>query len=128
MLCVDDDEDDRDLVCIAIKEIDPSFDVAHAENGLEAIEFLSKAKEAQNLPCLVILDINMPMMDGKQTLAAIKKDEKLKELPVVLFTTSNSPLDKMYCAQYNVELVTKPSTLFNIKDEVKRLLNHCSGT
>lgn len=127
VLCVDDDEDDRDLVCIAITQVDPSLNVLQAANGIQAIELLAQAKENQTLPCLVILDINMPLMDGKETLAAIKNDEELHLLPVVLFSTSNSPADKRYCAQYGVELVTKPSSLHSIRDEMKRLLSHCSG-
>jgi CheY-like chemotaxis protein len=128
VLCIDDDEDDREMVCFTINQIDPSFDVIHAENGLVALDLLQRAKETQKLPCLIILDLNMPKMDGKKTLEAIKKDRKLSELPVVLFTTSNSQLDKQYCANHGVELVTKPSSLIDIKHEVQRLLKHCDGT
>jgi DNA-binding response OmpR family regulator len=125
VLCVDDDADDRELVCFTINEIDPSFKVEHAENGLEAIEYLNNAKITDNLPCLLILDINMPKMDGKETLAKIKKDKHLEELPVVIFSTSDNPIDKIYCANYGVELVTKPSHLSGMRSEVKRLLRHC---
>ncbi len=125
VLCVDDDADDRELVCFTINEIDSSFKVEHAENGVEAIEYLNKAKITDNLPCLMILDINMPKMDGKETLATIKKDKQLNELPVVVFSTSDNPIDKMYCTSYGVELVTKPSHLSAIRNELKRLLQHC---
>jgi CheY-like chemotaxis protein len=125
VLCVDDDADDREIVCYTINEIDPSFSVVHAENGVEAIAYLAKAKVSDDLPCLVILDINMPKMDGKQTLAAMKKDEQLSGLPVVIFSTSDSPTDKLYCDLYGVEMVTKPSNLMGIKQEVKRLLHYC---
>ena len=125
VLCVDDDEEDRELVCVAIKQVDPSLKVLEAINGFQAIEFLEKAKETQSFPCLVILDINMPGMDGKETLAAIKKDGELHNLPIVVFSTSNNPMDKTYCAGYGVELVTKPSSLFGVTNEIKRLLSHC---
>jgi CheY-like chemotaxis protein len=127
VLCIDDDEDDRELVCYTINQIDPTFDVIHAENGLIAIDLLQKGLETKKLPCLIILDLNMPKMDGKQTLAAIKKHHKLSKLPVVLFTTSNNQIDKQYCAGYGVELVTKPSSLLDIRTEVQRLLKHCDG-
>lgn len=125
VLCVDDDIDDREVVCLTIGEIDPSLQVIHAADGVEALKYLSKAKQDNSLPCLVILDINMPRMDGKQTLAEIKKDNKLRELPVVIFSTSNNPGDKMYCERYGVELITKPSTLRTMQQEVKRLLQPC---
>ncbi|MEJ7912673.1 MAG: response regulator [Chitinophagaceae bacterium] len=125
VLCVDDDADDREMVCFTIKEIDPSFDVVHAENGIEAMQLLSKLKKSSKFPCLIILDINMPKMDGKTTLAEIKKDEDLSKLPVVIFTTYNDPKDAGYYAEHGVEVVTKPSSLHTIKSEVKRLLKHC---
>lgn len=128
VLCVDDDADDRELICDTINEIDPSFAVVHAANGVEAIEYLSKAKLADDLPCLVLLDINMPKMDGRETLAEIKKDDRLNELPVVVFSTSSNPLDKLFCSRYNVELVTKPSHLIEIRAEIKKLLQYCPDT
>jgi CheY-like chemotaxis protein len=126
VLCVDDDPDDRDLVCYTIGEIDPSIKLVHAEDGLQAIDYLSRAKREDSLPCLVILDINMPRMDGKQTLAEIKKDAALSELPVVVFSTSNSPIDKMYCDRFGVELVKKPSNMSNMQQEMRRVLQYCA--
>jgi CheY-like chemotaxis protein len=125
VLCVDDDPDDHELVCNTISDIDPSVKVVHAADGAEALSYLIKAKEEAALPCLVILDINMPRMDGKQTLAALKKDQQLSDLPVVVFSTSKNPMDEMFCARYGVELVTKPSNMRNMQLEVKRLLQHC---
>jgi CheY-like chemotaxis protein len=127
VLCVDDDADDREMVSNTIFEIDPSFKVVHAENGIEAIEYLSKAKVADDLPCLIILDINMPKMDGKETLAEIKKDWQLNDLPVVIFSTSSNPIDKLYCADYGVDLITKPSNLLGMRHEIKGLLQYCGG-
>jgi CheY-like chemotaxis protein len=125
VLCVDDDPDDRELIRNAIFKVDPSYTVAHATNGREALQYLGRAKENE-LPCLVILDINMPVMDGKLTLVEIKKDKKLKQLPVVVFTTSSHPADQNFCRQYGVELVTKPANFKQITREAERLLEHCS--
>ena len=125
VLCVDDDADDREIVCATIGEIDPSLEVIHAADGEEALNYLAKAKEQRTLPCLVILDINMPRMDGKQTLSEIKKDDQLSALPVVVFSTSNNPIDKQYCDRFGVELITKPSTMHTMQDEVKRPLQPC---
>jgi CheY-like chemotaxis protein len=127
VFCVDDDADDREMLSNTIYEIDPSFKVVHAENGEEAIEYLSKAKVSGDLPCLVILDLNMPKMDGRKTLAEIKKDEQLSVVPLVILSTSSSSVDKIYCAHYGVELVTKPSDILGIHHEVKRLLQYCGA-
>ena len=125
VLCVDDDADDRELVCDTIRKLDPTLKVEHAIDGLEAIQYLSKAKEQESLPCLVILDINMPRMDGKQTLVEIKKDTILSKLPVVMFSTSNNSKDRAYFDEYGVELITKPSNMSQMQEEVGRLLRPC---
>jgi len=128
VLCVEDDADDREMISNTIYEIDPSFKVVHAQNGIEAIEYLSKAKLSDDLPCLVILDLNMPKMDGRKTLAEIKKDEQLSVLPVVILSTSGNSIDKLYCTNYGVEFITKPTDLLGIHYEIKRLLQYCGNT
>jgi CheY-like chemotaxis protein len=125
VLCVDDDPDDRELIRNAIFKVDPSYNVAYATNGKEAIQFLLRALNAE-LPCLVILDINMPVMDGKQAVVEIKKIEELNEVPIVVFSTSNHPSDKKFCELYGVELVTKPANFAQITSEAERLLQHCA--
>jgi CheY-like chemotaxis protein len=125
VLCVDDDPDDRELIRNAIFKVDPSYTVAHATNGKEALQFLVRASDTE-LPCLVILDINMPVMDGKQTLLEIKKTKEWDQIPVVVFTTSSHPSDFKFCQQHGVELVTKPTNFKQITSEAERLLQHCS--
>jgi CheY-like chemotaxis protein len=126
VLCADDDADDQMMVIDTILEIAPAIRVASALNGLEALSFLDKAKERGDLPCLVIMDINMPLMDGKQALARIKKDKVLSSVPVVLFTTSSSHLDKSFAERYNTEFLTKPIKYSELYEMVKRMLSKCS--
>jgi CheY-like chemotaxis protein len=122
---VDDDPDDRELIRNAIFNVDPSYTVAHATNGKEALQYLIRASETE-LPCLIILDINMPVMDGKQALSEIKKNNKLSQVPIVVFSTSSHPADLYFCQKYGVELVTKPTNFNEITSEAERLLQHCS--
>lgn len=125
VLCVDDDPDDQMMVLDTILEIDATIRVASALNGIEALSFLQGAKQRGELPCLVIMDINMPLMDGKQALALIKKDEGLSKVPVVMFTTSSSELDRSFAARHGVELITKPIRAKELYHSVKRLLSMC---
>ena len=127
VLCVDDDVDDRLVICEAIHDIDPSVLVVEARNGVEANEFLQQAKITGDFPCLVILDINMPLMDGKETLKAIKNDEILKTLPVVFFSTSSNPRDRSFSSEYGVEFVTKPTNYHSIVSTIKEILSRCNG-
>jgi CheY-like chemotaxis protein len=125
VLCVDDDPDDRELIRNAIFKVDPSYTVAHATNGKEAIQFLNRADQTER-PCLVIMDINMPVMDGKQALLEIKKNKSWDDIPVVVFTTSSHPADQSFCEGLGVELITKPANFRQITHEAERLLQHCS--
>jgi CheY-like chemotaxis protein len=126
VLCVDDDADDRELVCTVINEIDPTFKVVHAENGKEACSYLIDAKKIGQFPCLIILDINMPIMNGKETLVEIKKDEVLKTIPLAIYSTSPNPSDKAFFKSLGVEFVQKPNDLTTIAVEVGKLLNLCA--
>jgi len=126
ILCVDDDLDDRLIICEAIKDIDPFMLVVEASNGIEAKQFLQKAKITGEFPCLVILDMNMPLMDGKETLKEIKRDEILRTLPVVFFSTSSNPKDQSFSIEYGVEFVTKPANYPSIVATMKDLLLLCA--
>ena len=128
ILCVDDDPDDHMMVCEVIREADESFSVIGAANGEEALELLRTRKETGELPCLVILDINMPRMDGKQTLVAIKKDDALNRLPIVMLSTSNSQVDKLFCDLHGVSLYTKPHNMAGYSPIVKKVLSYCSDS
>ena len=126
VLCVDDDVDDRLIISEAIKDADPSLVVLEATNGIEAREFLDEAKTTGKLPCLVILDINMPLMDGKEMLKEIKKDDILKRLPVVFFSTSSNPRDRSFSSEYGVDLVTKPANYRSMVTTIKGMLSRCA--
>jgi CheY-like chemotaxis protein len=127
ILCVDDDPDDRHFLCSAVEKADPSVEVVEVHNGVEAMEYLENAKlNGNNLPCLVVLDINMPLMDGKQTLVKIKSDPLLKNLPVVMFSTTSNPLDHELFRRQGVELITKPRDVAAMSSAVLELLRHCA--
>ena len=122
---VDDDADDLLLIHDVLKDISGGYIIEEAHNGREALETLEKCLQEGALPCLIVLDINMPVMDGKETLVQIRRTEGLKDIPVVIFTTSKSELDKMFFQQYNVEMVTKPPSYSELEKVVRRLLLSC---
>jgi CheY-like chemotaxis protein len=125
ILWADDDMDDLMLMRHVLQDLGDAYNITEVHNGLEALEYLENAKETKALPCLIILDMNMPVLDGKETLAKLKKDEQLKNIPVVFFTTSNSQMDKLYCRHNGVEMITKPPQYANLKEAVLKLLNYC---
>jgi CheY-like chemotaxis protein len=126
ILWADDDADDLMLMREILLKNDRNYEIVEVRNGKEALEFLEQSKEASHLPCLVILDINMPILDGKETLSILKKTEEYKSIPVVVFTTSNSELDKLFCSKFQVEMITKPPNYKSLEKAVLKLLNFCS--
>jgi CheY-like chemotaxis protein len=125
ILWADDDMDDLMLMRHVLQDLGDIYDITEVHNGQEALDYLAHAREIQNLPCLIILDMNMPVLDGKETLTRLKKDDAFKNIPVVFFTTSNSQMDKLYCKHNGVEMITKPPQYANLKEAVQRLLNFC---
>ncbi|HVG17204.1 MAG TPA: response regulator [Chitinophagaceae bacterium] len=125
ILWADDDMDDLMLMRHVLQDIEQEYDIKEVHNGREALDYLEEQKQDSTLPCLIILDMNMPVLNGKETLHLIKSDEALKDIPLVFFTTSNSELDKLYCKRFGVEMITKPPRYNNLKDAVKRLLDYC---
>jgi len=120
ILCVEDDEDDIALIEETANEMDASLRLVAKQNGKEALMFLHRQKEQEHLPCLILLDFNMPVMNGKEVLEVLKKDDALSKIPVIMFTTSSGNREQLICDTYGIEMVTKPARIV----EFKRVLNH----
>jgi CheY-like chemotaxis protein len=88
---VDDDIDDQDLFIEAVNEVDNSIECLSASNCEEALDLLKNRKIA--LPDMIFLDLNMPRLNGKQCLAELKKQAHLRDIPVVIYSTSSEKRD-----------------------------------
>lgn len=126
IVCLDDDPDDRELLTNAIKDVDSSFKVINGDNGIKGMYILEQLKQIGQVPCLIILDLNMPLMDGEQTLAEIKKDAVLKNVPVVVFTTSSLEKTNTFFSNQGVPVIVKPVRYGSIVEQVRALLSYCS--
>ena len=127
ILYVDDDEDDREFLSEAFKEVAPEVEVVLAENGLKALDYLSAVKDNHTkLPSLIVLDINMPYLDGVQTFQRIKQEPELQRVPVVIFTSSENPSDKTLFSGFGVELITKPDNISYLNQIANRMLSNYS--
>jgi two-component system, chemotaxis family, response regulator Rcp1 len=111
ILLVDDNEDDVFLTREAFAAASLRVNLHHVDNGEKCLQYLRKEGPYAGVPGpdLILLDMNMPVMDGHQVLSEIVKDDRLRHLPVVVLTTSYEAADiqKMYglrCSSY----ITKP--------------------
>lgn len=125
ILWADDDYDDLQMMQEIMHKTKRDYEIIEVHNGKEALDYLHEAKEKSDLPCLIILDINMPVLDGKETLSIIKNSMDFHEIPVVVFTTSESELDKLYCKKFNTEMVTKPPAFSTLSAALDKLLKFC---
>jgi CheY-like chemotaxis protein len=108
VLAVDDDQEDLDLFCEAVAEIDSSIDLITANNGEGAINYLTQ--HAVMMPDFIFLDINMPKMDGRECLKAIRGNPSIKHIPVIVYSTSLSKSDKSLFETLDARFLTKVST------------------
>lgn len=113
-LLVDDDADDVFLFREVLSEVAPQINLRTASNGQEALEVLSR--ETQSYPDLIFLDLNMPRMDGKQCLSELKTNERLKKIPVIMYSTSSHSRDVEETMQNGaISFITKPSHINDLK-------------
>ncbi|MGK5740811.1 response regulator [Micromonospora sp. URMC 103] len=124
ILVVDDDPGDVLMIEEALADSDVEKVIDVVSDGQEAMEFLRREgrhTEAAR-PDVILLDLNMPRMDGRQVLGEVKQDEDLRTIPVVVLTTSNADTDIVgsYTLQANA-YVTKPIDLDDFNDVVHRI-------
>ena len=116
ILVADDDADDRILIADAFEEARLKNPVDFVEDGVELLDYLKhRGKYAdlteEFLPGVILLDLNMPRMDGRSALQEIRADDKLKRIPIVVLTTSKSEEDILKTYDLGVNsFITKPVT------------------
>jgi CheY-like chemotaxis protein len=121
VLLVEDNEGDVEMTQRALRDAKPVCKISVANDGIEALAFLTKEGDfaAAETPQLILLDLNMPRMDGKKFLETIKAEARFKAIPVVMLTSSESPQDVRACYErYASSYVVKP---FDAKEFTTRV-------
>jgi len=127
ILIVEDDPGDQKLIKSALQSQKLACDIMTVETGEEALEYLRgccDGKDVSGLPNLILLDLNMPGMGGKEFLRRIKGDELLRCVPVVIVTTSDTETDveegyQLYAAGY-VQKLASPAEFHNIIEKLAK--------
>ena len=126
ILMADDDADDRLLTQSAFEENQISNPMHFVENGQELMDFLQRKGKynthTQPLPSLILLDLNMPKMDGREALREIKADPNLKKIPVLVLTTSKSEKDIVESYSLGAScFISKPANFEQLLEVVKNI-------
>jgi two-component system response regulator len=127
ILLVEDNQDDYEATCRAFKKANLLNPIIWCKSGRDALEYLKQEgsyKDARggSRPGLVLLDLNMPGMDGRKTLQVIKQDDALKRIPVIILTTSADERDIQACYQTGANTyVQKPVSFEGLIEAIKRL-------
>ena len=110
VLYADDDVDDKDWVTDACRAVDHSLQMVFVDNGRQVIDYLLQLPSLQ-LPALIVLDLNMPEMDGRQTLQKLKSTPQYQNIPVAIVSTSANNIDREVCQRLGASIyLTKPDT------------------
>lgn len=127
ILLVEDDEDDRLLFEEALVDARVSRRVAHVSDGQATLDYLRRegiyfGLRDEPLPAIVLLDLNLPRVDGRTVLELMKSDPGLRSIPVVVLTTSRAPEDVSLCYDQGANsFITKPDVYEDLLGVIRKL-------
>ena len=124
-LLVDDDEDDKEIFFLALHDANPAIKCHVASDGLEALSMLD---DPSAVPDYIFLDLNMPLMSGKECLVEIKKRPHLKDTPVIIFSTSASQKDIHDSLELGAaSFITKPPLIASLTERLLAVFDGKAG-
>jgi CheY-like chemotaxis protein len=128
ILLVDDDVEDREIIEDALGDLGYQSVIHFEENGEKALSFLETAFNSGTLPSMVVLDLNMPRMNGTQTLRRLKTDRRFKDIPVIIYSTSLNRIERDECLALGAHsYVIKPVSYRDTVATAKRFYEMSMG-
>ena len=126
ILVGEDDGDDREMLTEVFSSIDKSFILLFVNNGKEVLSALEKLRDDQ-MPCLIVLDYNMPGLNGSEILEEVGQNERYKNIPKIVWSTSGSDKFKKLCLELGAaDYVIKPSNHSDLEKIARYMLSFCS--
>ena len=125
ILMADDDKEDLELMEEAMRDLVDDLHFHKVQNGKSALKYL-ESKTDKELPCLIVLDYNMPELTGSEVLHELNRKPRYKNIPKVVYSTSNAPNHVKECkANGAADYFVKPTSLGDMKRIAQRLLAFC---
>lgn len=111
ILFVDDDKDDRLIMLEYFQQAQLDDKIYFLENGQKTMSYLESIVDDKYLPNLVVLDLNMPILSGVETLQRMKRSDRFKNIPVIIFSTLENESEKRKCLNFGaIDYIVKPMT------------------
>ncbi len=124
ILVADDDIDDQAMISDSFRDMGSDCRIEIVSDGKQAIERLENA--TMSLPCLVVLDLNMPVLGGMETLERIRKNSAFNDIPIVVFTTSSSTESRRQSLNLGaMDYIVKPNDYHGLMDITARMMQYC---
>lgn len=121
----EDDLDEEDFLKEVFSSLDPSFSLLFVDNGRKLIANLEQIPE-NRLPCLIVLDYNMPELNGAEILKALRQNSRYDSIPKIIWSTSGSEIYKKLCLESGAnDYVIKPSNIKELEGIARHLLSFC---
>lgn len=127
IIWADDDPEDRMMMREVLHSVGDHHEIVEVDNGRKLLDRLQCMRQPDQLPCLIVMDMNMPVLSGRDALVLIKNDPAFDGVPVVVFSASNSSLDRMFCKRYGAEMIMKPPNFASFQEIIKQLLGYCGN-
>ena len=123
ILYADDDPEDKENIYECLKDINSDVEMVFVNHGLDALQYL---QAVNNFPCLILLDINMPVLNGLETLKILRQSKGLEHIPVIMFSTSSNERFVRESLELGaVDYVTKPINFNSLKQVTSQFVARC---
>lgn len=125
ILVGEDDIDDEEILEEIFLSIDPHLRLQFISHGQKLIDHLEKVSDKQ-LPCLIILDYNMPALNGAEILKILNQNPRLNKCPKIIWSTSGAPAYKKICLELGArDFLVKPNKIADMETMVRHMLSYC---
>ena len=127
ILVAEDNPDDVFLIQLALSDSNINGSTVVVNNGKRIINYLKEVEDTKNkMPDLILLDINLPKVTGLEALKQLKALPRAKEIPIVIFTSSDAISDMNYCYENGADLYfKKPNNISELKGIMRQIKEHC---